>query len=188
MIVDIDVKSLGGFVNELNKLIDDYEELQLNLFNQLKMSCSDWHDGNSIVFEEMLKEEKKTSGRFLTALKKNKDVFEYAYIEYKEFGNKIYVNLDKTKAITAAIDAVIAKVDSALYEFYNINRSWYYYELNLINPEQKNLENLKNNLRYMRGQINELCKKIVLIEGAISGKVAKLEEIKASKFSFAFNR
>ena len=188
MVVDVDIKSLGGFVDELNKLIDDYDELQLNLFNQLKISCSDWHDGNSVVFEEKIEAEKKQTASFLNALKKHKDVFEYAYKEYKALGNKIRINMDKKAAIIAAIDDAIAKTNNVLYEFYNVNRSWYYYELNLINGQQRELESVKNNLNYMKGQINVLYKKVASIESNVSSRIAKLETIKVSKFDFAFNR
>ena len=54
MIVDIDIKQLGSLAAELNTLIDECEEAELNIFNQIKDSCVNWHDGNSVVFEESL--------------------------------------------------------------------------------------------------------------------------------------
>lgn len=186
MVVDVDVKSLGGFVTELKKLINDYDELQLNLFNQLKLSCSDWHDGNSALFEEKLKDEKNASTKFLNALVKDKDIFEYAYKEYKTIGEKVHFNLAKRNSVLAAIDDAINKTTYVLNEFYCVNRSWYYSELNQINAEQRNFESIKSGLKTMKQSVNDLCNKVVLIENNVSSLLAKMEEIKTAKFTFAF--
>lgn len=187
MIVDIDIKQLGSLATEMNSLIDEVEEAELNIFNQLKDATVNWQDGNSVVFEEQIRNEKKETRNFLVALQNNRKLYQTVYDEYKSIGNKLHINMEKKDAIINAIDDAIAKIDSALYEFDRVERSFYYYELGLINNERANLAGARKQLKELRNKVNDIYKKVKSSEERIASKIAKLEEIKVSRFSFNIN-
>ena len=186
MIVDINIKQLGSLASELNTLLDECDEAELNIFNQLKDACINWQDGNSIVFEEKKKDEKEQTQSFFAALQKRKEVFSSIYDEYKAIGNKLYANLEKKDSILKAIDDCIDKANDVIYELDGAERSFYYYELGLINNQRDAVYKVRDDLKTFRKKINDLYTKISSAEERIKTKISKLEDVKISLFNYSF--
>ena len=184
--IEVDIKQLGSLASELENLIDDYNEIQLNIFNQLKDSCINWQDGNSLIFEEKIRDEKKVSNNFYRALKSSKEVFQYAHDEYRSIGNKLKICLDKKNYIISAIDECISKADAVLSDFSGVTRSFYYRELNMINNQQSKITSCKINLQKYKSKIKDLYKKVELIEERIASRVNKIEQVSVANFDYSF--
>ncbi len=188
MVVDIDVKQLGNLVIELNKIIDDYEEVYLNIFNQLKDSCINWHDKNSIAFENQLKDEKTFSVNYLNTIKNCKSIFQYIYDEYVSIGKRIYFNMGKKDTIISIIDECIRKLDDVINDFNGVVKSFSYNGLSAINAQKDKLASCKKELQTMKLEITDLYKKINLIEDKVASKIARLEEVEMKAFDYEFNK
>ena len=186
MIVDINIKQLESITMELSKLIDECEEAELNIFYQLKDVCFNWKDGNSLLFDEKIKNEKINTQVFLDAIQNKKDLFEYIYNEYKTIGNKIYYNLEKNDVIIKNIGICIAKLNSAIYELDSVDKSFYYEELTLINNKKNEIISIRNNLKSISDSIVSLYNRVLLIEGRIKAKISRFENIKINSFIFDF--
>ena len=52
--IEVNVIDLKKEIDEITKYINEYEEIQLNLFNQLKESTINWQDGYSKQFESKI--------------------------------------------------------------------------------------------------------------------------------------
>jgi DNA repair exonuclease SbcCD ATPase subunit len=186
--VDVNICQIGNIVSELSSVIDEYEEAQINIFNQLKDSCNNWHDFNSLTFGEKAKEEKKTSADFLSALENSRKTFKYVYDEYKSIGDKLHFNMEQKDAIIDAIDQCISLANSAIDELNSINRSFYYHEIGMINSQRDQISSVRKELKSMKEKVNSLHKKVTNIEEKVASRIAKLEEVKVNLFDFKFNR
>ncbi len=186
--VEVDISRLGNIVQELKSLIDDYDVIQLNIFNQLKDSFTNWQDGNSITFENKIKDEKVSSDVFLVALESNREVFQYVYDEYKKIGNKLHINLDKKNSIMSTIDECLTCLDDILSDLNGVTRSFYYRELNLINNQRDIFTACKSNIQKLKNKIKELYKKVEMIEEKVSSQVARIEMINVNNFDYEFSK
>ena len=61
-------------IEQLNRLIAEYKDIQLNLFNQLKDACINWQDGNSLEFENKIYLEKTEASFVLRDLEEKAEV------------------------------------------------------------------------------------------------------------------
>lgn len=80
--IDVDTKELKSTLDDLRSLLEEYEEAKMNLFNQLKFSCIDWQDGNSIKFDNNIQEDRKEADRLVTYLKMRENLFDFIYAKY----------------------------------------------------------------------------------------------------------
>lgn len=182
--LDINVDELKNIIDSLNLLIDEYEIIQLNIFNQLKNSCINWQDGNSIVFDDKIYYDKQESKRFLELLHQKKDLYNFIYRSYIEIGKKINFNLNNKNTIVYLIDDCYNQASNIINEFYKINRNFYYSERSDIFYQKDRIVNVRNKISEIKDSVMKLYNKIEIIETEIKNKVKKLEEIKINDFDF----
>lgn len=186
MVVDVNLKQIGNYIGQLSKLIDEYEEAELNVFNQLKDSCINWSDGNSLVFSDQINDEKKSTNLFLIALQDNLKIFEQICDDYRSIGSKIHFNLAKKDSIIAAIDDSIMKANAAISSLNSVNSSFSYSALGSIQSQRSAIESAKRALQNMREKVTTLYNKVKSIEDGLASKISKIEEIKMATFKYSF--
>lgn len=184
IMLDVDTAELKSFLDNLKSLLDEYEEIKSNLFNQLKMSCMDWHDGNSTQFDNHIYEDRKESDLMLTSLKMRQSLFEFIYAKYNSFGKKIRCNLNKKSSLMGTFDDCLEELQDILNEFGNIDRSFYYSEQSLIDNQRRKIFKMKSDVKSYKENAKNLFSKIEEIEKEISAKIKELDEIKISDFDF----
>ena len=97
MIVDVNVPNLANAINSLKSIISEYEEIELNLFNQLNDSCvNNWQDKYSKEFEGKMQLDKQEAQLILESLNEKKEVYNFIHDRYGEIARKIKVNLSRT--------------------------------------------------------------------------------------------
>lgn len=182
--LEINTSELKNIIDSLNSLINEYELIQLNIFNQLKNCTINWQDGNSLVFDDKIYLDKQESKRILELLNEKKELYDYIYRSYSDIGKKIRFNLNGKNAIIYAIDDCCNKATSIINEFYNINRSFYYSEQNSIFYQKDRIIGVRNQLSEIKNSIIKLYDRIEVIEREIKNKITKLEKIKINDFDF----
>ena len=184
IIIDVDMGELSNNIMGLTALIDEYENIKLNLFNQLKDSCINWQDGNSVKFDNEIYLEKQESDLFLQALKSKKEIFELVYTKYHEFGNKIKCNLNNKNSLLGQIDDCYNKAQNIINSFNYIDRSFYYSEIYSISLQKDVIVGVRNKLSTIKTQVVNLFNKIENIEKEVKNKINALEAIKINDFDF----
>ena len=186
MIVDVDIKQIGIYISELSNLVDEYEEAQLNIFNQLKDSCNNWRDGNSLDFNDQIKDEKNSSNLFLGEIQNNQRVLSYIYNEYKTIGSKLHFNMSKKESIVNAIENAISKANTAMNAINSIDSSYSFSALSSIRAQYEVIKSARRELQSMKDKIIALYNKVKAIEDNISSKVAALDDINITNFNYSF--
>ena len=182
--LEVNVSDLKNDLETLNLLIEQYDDIRLNLFNQLKESCINWQDANSIEFDNKIYLEKQESDLFLQSLKDKKEVFDYICDKYSEIGKSIKFNLESKDTIIHTIDNCYNKVVDLLSEFDKIDRSFSYPEQYSIQRQRKRILEIKAKLSDIKNEIFKNYKKIADIENKVSVKISKLETIKINSFDY----
>lgn len=182
--VEINVSDLKNEIVELNSIINDYEEVYLNLFNQLKNSCINWQDGNSVVFDDAIQIEKRETEDVLKSFKNKKQIYDYLFTKYNEIGHKVKCNLNNKSGVIQTIESCKYQVISLINEFNYIDTSFYYPEQYSIFQQRDRIVGVRNSLETLKNDVNQLFKKIENIENTVSGKIKKLEQIRINSFDY----
>lgn len=173
--MEIDTSKLKNSISSLEALIDEYEDIKLNLFNQLKNSVINWQDGNSIQFDNAMYLEKQETEIFYESLLKKKELFQTIYDKYSEIGKKISCKLGNKNALLRTVDYCINYANYAINEFNYIDTGFSYGELASIMDQKRKIEQIKNELSDLRSQLSDIFNKIEAIEIEIRAKVRELD-------------
>lgn len=182
--INVDVTELRENVNELKKIINEYEVIQLNIFNQLKESTVNWQDGNSIKFSDAILLEKKESDLFLESLQNLNKIYDYICRSYGEIGNKIEYYMNNKQKLFTMIDVCYSEVIGILNEFDRIDTTFYFSEQNIIFFQKQKINELKAQISSIKRSFNELFSKIENIDKNIKNQIQTLDKLKINKFNF----
>ena len=180
----IDLTELSNQINKLDNLIDEYEEIQLNIFNQLKDASINWNDGNSLIFNEKMYDDKKESELFLMYIKEKKELFNFIYTNYSQIGKKISCNLEKKNDVVSLINSCLFQTRAILNEFNQINTSFNYYEQDNILQQRQKIIDVDKIIKDIKYNIETTYTKIEKLEKVVQKKVQELEEIDVEEFDY----
>lgn len=180
--LEINTVNLKNDIDTLNKLISEYEEIQLNMFNELKDSCINWQDGNSIEFEKEIYLEKVEADNILNMLNDKKNILDFIYDKYSDLGKKIKCNLNNKSSLLHSIETCQSQTQNIINEFWKIDNSFYYTEQQKISKQVDKINEVKNGLAEVKSSIAKMFDKIEEIEKEIKEEITKLEEIKINSF------
>lgn len=180
--IQIDTINLRNEINTLNSYIDECEEIQLNLFNQLKDSCINWQDGYSQKFDSKMYLEKQKSNEMIQNLKDKVAVYDFVCDEYSSIGKVISCNLDGKNKITEQIDKCRLLIGSVGRKYYDIDfwgAAGYDFE-----TEATRLLDLKEKLLSMKNSTHSTFYKIDKIEKQAKLKIDQLDKFNLDDFEF----
>lgn len=182
--IEININEIKNNINSLQTLIEQYEEIKLNIFNNLKDVCINWQDGNSLVFDNKIFLEKQETELLIETIKAKKEVFNFIYEKYSDIGRKIRCNLNNKTTLLNTIDNCYNQAINILNEFNKIDRSFYYTELNSIQNQKEKIITVKNKISIIKTKTSKLYSKIEIIEEEVKKKIKELEEIKINSFDY----
>ena len=182
--LEFDIASLKNDINKLNALIDEYEEIQLNLFNELKNSCLNWQDGNSIEFENKIYLEKVESSSIFRALTDKKEVLNFIYDKYSDLGKKIKCNLNGKNLLIHCIEDCENQINVIINEFNRVDNSFYYWEQQSITNQKNKIIKVKTELSEVKTTIIKTFSNLEEVEREVRKKMKKFEMLKITDFDY----
>ena len=184
----VNAKKLKNDIDKFSVIINELEDSQINLFENLKNSCIDWQDGNSIEFDEHIYLDKKETLTLRQYIYEKKDIYNKIFTEYSSIGNKVSCNLNSKNKILYELDVCINKSTSIINKLNNLNQRFDFPEQNEIYRELNKVQKIKNILLEHKNKIKKMYEKIEKIEKDIYNKISSLEDVKITDFNFIFNR
>ncbi|MBQ6539378.1 MAG: hypothetical protein IJL76_03790 [Bacilli bacterium] len=185
--IKVNVVKLKDELEQLKTIMDEYETVELNLFNQLKNSCNDWNDPRTPAFIEAVDKEKKESSNIVDSFKDATDCLNYIILQYETIGDMISVNLEKKASIIKAYGTIENRINAILSNINSVDMSFYYSELHNIKDMRNSFENLKVELVDSREKVKDLFKKIERIEENVSSKAKALKDIEINAFDYVLD-
>lgn len=184
IIIEVNIEELNKNIMMLSSLINEYEEIKLNLFNQLKDSTLNWRDGNSIEFENEIYLEKQDSELFLETIKTKKELFDLVYNRYQEIAKKIKCNLNNKSTLMSVLDTCYNSATEAINSFNSLDRSLSCPELGDADSQKRVIIEVRSKIGDVKRETINLLDKIDNIEKEINEKTNALEEIKINDFDY----
>lgn len=181
-------ENLKSIINNLNKLIIQYENNQLNLFNELKDSFNNWNDSNSVILEEALYLDKIESDNTIDLMKEYKNKLVFVSEKYNTLGKIISCDLKSKSSIIKKIEKNEEEINNIINEFYQIDNSFYYEEYQKILNQKQKIENSKIQLLELHNEIKSKYENIEKIETSIKIEFETLEPLRINDLDYQINQ
>lgn len=172
--MDIDIEKLKGDVRELGNLIEDYEGIYYNLYNELSNCSIFWNDNNSILFFDNVGSEKIAVSETITEFRQIMEIYNYLINKYSEFGNKIKIDTKQKNDILKKIDNYIDDIDDILNSFNNLS---FRFDRTISDNIYRDIDKLKDiiNILYnLKSKIKKHFDSFEEIEREVSLKISKI--------------
>ncbi|MBO5138555.1 MAG: hypothetical protein J6B89_02830 [Bacilli bacterium] len=174
--MDINIDSLKIEVNKLNKLLQEYEQNYLNLYNELSSTSFFWKDKNAIDFSTNLNKEKFDVHLTLDELKKIRDVYNYVISKYQDLGSKIKFNLTVRDDVYSRFNSYLGRLDEIINCYKAMDLSFCTLnESSLVSSELKKLSDVKNRVLQLKDKIKSIFDNIELIENEVNLRLSKIK-------------
>ncbi len=171
--VDINVKELEGKINELSKIIQDYEFFTNSIYYEFQNISSYWDDNRKRKLYVFIDEEKKKNQQLVANMKEHYQVYKELYISYNQLGRKIKCNLDAKKNVLDKVNNVIEQMENVLSCYDNLGDLSFFPLKNRIYNEREILRNKINIMYSIRETITNYYSKIEEIEAKITQRISK---------------
>ncbi len=180
--IEVDTANLKTALTTLETLINEYEEIELNLFNQLNQVGIDWQDGNATIFADKIYLDKKESDLYVQSLKAKKDVTAYVYERYSSLGKKIRCNLNSRTTVLRALEECQNRAISLARSFENIDINVLMTEKDIVESQRKKINKVAATLTEIKKDTSKMYDQIETIEKNVEAKIRDLEKIKINDF------
>lgn len=183
----INIFNLNTEIKKLNKLIEEYEDTYLNLYNELSSNEVYWNDNISKKFNENIRLEKIQVRTSIDELTSIKNIYEEIVFKYEKIGNKLAV-IPKTKnTILTKLDNYSTKLHQILEIYNEIDTTKKSKEILIINNHINKFKKMALEISALRRNIKEKYELIEEIENSINLKISKIkidyiQEIDINKF------
>ncbi len=184
--IEIDTTKLKNELVRMETLLDEYEDIELNLFNQLNTALIDWQDGNSRTFERQVDLDRKETDLYMRSMRSKKEIFDYVYDKYRELGHRITIDLNGKTSVLGAIDACYDTVIDLERRLNQLDSSFDRTISEYAYTSKNKMRSIKANLSEMRTAVKKIYARVEDIEESVENRIKKLEEIKINDFDFSF--
>ena len=171
----VNVKSLKSEIKNLNRIIEDYENIYLNLYNEFSKSSFFWNDINAKNFYRDLSVEKINVKETIDELYSLTKLYKYIVNQYEQIGNNIYYDLSNKHIILNNIKNYQQRLRVIVNKFYNLDTSSCSQITNYIIDERRKINNSLELINSVYKKVNALYKKLEEIDREVKIRVSKIE-------------
>ena len=169
--INVDIIELKTKLDNLEKLISDYDNIEMNLFNHLKNSFISWEDTNSLRFQNAILSDKKENIEFKKNLRESITIFKKIYTSYISIGKKININLNDKSNIMNLLENILSKTKNIERKINQINASE-------VSEIRYKIKRVNDNINMLKDSYRSLYQKLENIEFTIKNNINKLETVK----------
>ena len=172
--MDINIEKLKGDLRKLSNLIEDYESIYYNLYNELSNCSIFWKDNNSSFFFDNVRLEKIAVNETITEFKQITELYNYLFNKYSEFGNKIKINTELKNDILSKFDNYLEDIYDILDDFKNLTFRFDKTIADNIYRDMDRLVDIANILVGLKSRIKKHFNEFEEIEKEVSLKISKI--------------
>ena len=120
--MEINIGHLKTELSNLNKLLEEYNINNLNMYNELSKTGSYWIDNHSIMFSNTISFEKLKVNKVYKEMKELKEIYQYMIISYQDIGNKIKINISGREDVLNKFDNITSMINKVINEYNNLEQ------------------------------------------------------------------
>lgn len=172
--MNINIEKLKVEVRELSNLINEYETIYYNLYNELSGCSSFWNDNNSVVFFDDVNIEKVNVGDTIKELREICSLYDYLIDKYGYIGNKLKFNIGLKDDILLKFDKYLDRIYNLLGEFRSLEFSFSPSIASNLYGDIDRLINVANMLVRLKDKVKKQFNLFEEIEKEISLKISRI--------------
>ena len=173
--MQVNVSSLKDNIDKLAVELNNYEDTQLNYYNELSNSNSYANSNKFRKFYTNVSKEKIAVDNFYNELMELKSIYDYVYLSYKDIGNNIDFNIDNTHNFYSTIRRIRYKISDTKRKIDYINIYSYPEVSNDIYEIRRKLNNMNNIVNSIENKYNRLINRISDIERTTRNRLNRLD-------------
>ena len=183
--MQINVSDFKAEINKLNSLLNDYENIYLNFYNEINKSSFFWNDNNSIMFYDETNIEKLKVRQTISEIKNLENLFTFIHDKYSHFGRVIRFDLENTEEIFRKFNKCNEQIKALIRSHNNLDLNSSPEIYNVINENYTILTSMQDNLQLLKTNTRNALNKIENIEKDVKRKLSNfdIEYIKESDIS-----
>lgn len=170
----VNVDELKTNLIKYNSLIENYQSIYDNLYNEISSASFFWNDEHASSFFENINVEKIKVGNVISELNSVKNVYSYIVSNYEKIGNKIVFDLDLRNEIMEKFDNYINKIIKIIKYYDSLDLSFCVQESKFITSEKNKLVVMKNVVFNLKEKIMKIFDDIEEIEKQVNLMISKI--------------
>ena len=173
--MEIDIKLIKNYYNQIKKFNEDYENNYLNFYNELNQALNYWQDNNSINFNEQIIEEKNDYNKILLDLKSLETTLKNIYEKYETIGEQINYLKENKNTLYNIFEQYLGKISNSINYINNIDLSFCPELSSQILNLKKILVDSQNKIKKVKNRTKNIISNIEKKEDEISRLLSKLD-------------
>lgn len=169
--MEVNVSSLSAEINKYNKLVSEYENNLLNLYNILGQTSSYWQDTNSGRFMSSVWAEKTQANKLKSDMENVKSLLSSIKDKYSSIGNKIVFSLSSRDSVKSNFTNYINNINNVINAYNSLDYA-FSEEAGAISEQKSSLNGCRNQAEQMKNSVDKIFKKIKDNETEIASKIA----------------
>lgn len=184
----IDIENLKEYSEELNYLVDKYEENVMSIAQELTNAELNWHDDNSSSFFLDISKQKSKLQEYIGNLQKNVSYYDKIIEQLRKIDSsikKIVINQKYKDSILSSYSGLISILTTMQNKYNNLYYSFCtYYESNVIKSESKKINTHLNDIIQSKNKVESIFNKLNTLEKEIITIKNKITMNKIDTFEF----
>lgn len=167
--------NLSSEIHKMNSLINEYENIFLNLYNEINNSSFFWNDNHSIAFYNNTNLEKLKVRQTITELKYVEDIYSYVYQNYSEFGRVIKFDLENFEKVYENFNLCNEQIKNVIRGHNGLDTSVCSEISGLINNNYTLLASMQEDLQLLKTSTKNALVKIENTEKEVRNKINHMD-------------
>lgn len=173
--MNINVKNIEAELQCLNNLIEDYEDIYLNLYNEISSVSFFWQDKNEVRFIDNINADKQKIRTTIEELISISEIYSYLVTSYQKIGNSIRCNLSAKNGVISRLDTYILKLDNIILVYSSLDLSFCTSIAQQINNQKNILIHQLKKAQKIKQSLQQKFNEIEKIEKVINLKISKIK-------------
>ena len=162
-------------IAKFHKYLQDYENVYLNLYNDLNYSQKHWFDFKSMRFYEDAHTEKLKLIKNYNELTKYKEIFNYIYSGYSKLGKIINFDLKMKNPVMNSISACIESLKEVINNNNSVDIGSAPEVATYISSNTATLSKMQTSLLALKNKLKKDFENIEEFERTVKSKLGNLE-------------
>lgn len=173
--MNINVKNIEAELQCLNNLIEDYEDIYLNLYNEISSVSFFWQDKNEVKFIDNINVDKQKIRTTIEELISIREIYSCLVTNYQKIGNSIRCNLSAKNIVISRLDTYISKLNNTILAYNSLDFSFCTSIAPLINNQKNILIQQLKKAKKLKQSFQQKFNEIEKIEKVVSLKISKIK-------------
>lgn len=173
--MEVNTINLSSEIHKMNSLINEYEDIFLNLYNEINNSSFFWNDNNSVSFYNNANLEKIKVRQTIFEIENVRNIYVYINEQYSTLGKIIKFDLENVEKIYEYFTYCNEQVKNIIRSHNSLNIGVCSEINGLINSNYSLLSKIQEDLQLLKTSTKNALIKIENVEKEVRNKINHMD-------------